>query len=166
MTPFKTTPDQLLHLASIMVEMKNAGVDHELIVSASELARVDQGVYDLMALWMDASSDPSERDEIIADLQDSLDDYADAPQEPVHKPYIKYDRLEDVGQRILAEKSKLRDIIDRHGGVSAVAQKSGIPQPSLSRMLSSASIPRRSTLYKIANALGLSEEDIVMEWSC
>ncbi len=64
MTPFKTTPDQLLHLASIMVEMKNAGVDHELIVSASELARADQGVYDLMALWMDASSDPSERDEI------------------------------------------------------------------------------------------------------
>jgi hypothetical protein len=165
MTPFKTTPEQVLHLASIMVEMQSAGLEHEFIVKASELARTDQGVYDLMALWMDASSDPSERDEIIADIQDSLDDYADAPQEPMHKPYIKYDRLADVGQRVMAEKIKLRQIIDRHGGVSAVAQKSGIPQPSLSRMLSSPSIPRRSTLYKIANALGLSEEDIVMEWS-
>jgi hypothetical protein len=164
-TLFRTTPDQVLNLASIMVEMKNAGLDHEFIVKASELARTDQGIYDLMALWLDAAADPAERNEIVADIQESIDDYADAPQEPVHKPYIKYDRLQDVAQRVMTEKVKLRQIIDRHGGVSAVAQKSGIPQPSLSRMLNSPSIPRRSTLYKIANALGLSEEDIVMEWS-
>jgi transcriptional regulator with XRE-family HTH domain len=48
--------------------------------------------------------------------------------------------------------------------VSEVARKSGIPQPSLSRILSSGSMPRRSTLYKIANALGLSEKEIVGEW--
>lgn len=162
--PFKTTPDQVLNLASIMVEMKKAGLDHDFIVQASELARVDQGVYDLMALWLAAPGDPAEREEILADIQESLDDYADAPQQPVLKPYIKYDRLEDVTQRVMAEKVKLRQLIDRHGGVSAVAQKSGIPQPSLSRMLNSPSIPRRSTLYKIANALNLSEEDIVMEW--
>lgn len=65
----------------------------------------------------------------------------------------------------MAEKAKLRKIIDKHGGVSAVAQKSGIPQPSLSRMLSSPSIPRRSTLYRIANALGLSETEMAMEWT-
>lgn len=162
--PFKTTPDQVLNLASIMVEMKKAGLDHDFIVQASELARVDQGVYDLMALWLAAPGDPAEREEILADIQESLDDYADAPQQPVLKPYIKYDRLEDVTQRVMAEKVKLRQLIDRHGGVSAVAHKSGIPQPSLSRMLNSPSIPRRSTLYKIANALNLSEEDIVMEW--
>jgi DNA-binding phage protein len=66
---------------------------------------------------------------------------------------------------VVAEKARLRQIIDKHGGVSAVAKKSGIPQPSLSRMLGSASIPRRSTLYKIANALGLSEAEIVTEWT-
>lgn len=100
--PFKTTPDQVLNLASIMVEMKNALLDHDFIVKA---------------------------------------------------------------QCVMAEKVKLRQLIDRHGGVSVVAQKSGIPQPSPSRMLNSPSIPRRSTIYKIANALGLSEEDIVMEWT-
>ena len=31
--------------------------------------------------------------------------------------------------------------------------------------MNSPSIPRRSTLYKIANALGLSEENVVMEWT-
>ena len=118
-----------------------------------------------MALWLDAEADPSERDEIVADIQESIDDYADAPPEPVHKPYIKYNRLDDVANRMMTEKAKLRRIIDQHGGISAVAKKAGIPQPSLSRMLSSPSIPRRSTLYKIANALQLSEEDIVMEWS-
>jgi DNA-binding phage protein len=65
----------------------------------------------------------------------------------------------------MAEKAKLRQIIDRHGGVSAVAKRCGIPQPSLSRMLSSPSVPRRSTLCKIANALDLSEKDIALEWT-
>lgn len=165
MIPFKTSPEEVLALASIMVEMKNAGLDHEFIVKASELARTDQGIYDLMALWMDAPGAPAERDEIIADLQESMDDYAEAPQEPLRKPYIKFDQLDDVARRVMAEKAKLRQLIDKHGGVSAVAQKSGIPQPSLSRMLSSPSIPRRSTLYKIANALDLSETEIAMEWT-
>ena len=159
---FKTTDEEVLNLASIMVAMKDAGLDHGFIVKATDLARTDQGTYDLMALWLNAAGDASERDEIVADIQDSLDDCADAPQEPTQ---IKYDRLEDVAQRVMAEKAKLRQLIDRHGGVSAVAAKCGIPQPSLSRMLNSASIPRRSTLYKIANALGLWEEDVVVEWS-
>jgi DNA-binding phage protein len=62
-------------------------------------------------------------------------------------------------------KRRFRDLIDRHGGVSAVAKKSGIPQPSLSRLLKSASMPRRSTLYKIAVALGVPENEVVMEWT-
>jgi DNA-binding phage protein len=61
-------------------------------------------------------------------------------------------------------KVKLKDIIDRHGGVVAVSKKIGMPQPSLSRMLNSGTMPRRSTLYKIAKALDLSETDIAGEW--
>jgi len=86
----------------------------------------------------------------------TLDDYADALQEPGHEPYITHDRLEDVGQRILAEKSKLRDIIDRHGGVSAVAQKSGIPQPSLSRMFDRATELRAQHGFKTPDAIHLA----------
>lgn len=46
------------------------------------------------------------------------------------KPYVTYDQLGDVAEQVMAEKAKLRQLIDKHGGVSAVAQKSGIPQPS------------------------------------
>lgn len=163
MIPFKTTDEQVLMLASFMVAMKEARLDPSFIVRASELARFDQGVFDLMALWL--AADEAGRAEIVADLQDSLDDYEDAPRAPTEKPYLPYERLEEVATRVVAEKARLRALIDRHGGVSAVAARAGIPQPSLSRMLNSASIPRRSTLYKIANALQLAETEIAMEWT-
>ena len=164
MIPFKTSAEQVMKLASIMVEMGRAGLDDTFIVSASELARTDQGVYDLMSLWCDAH-DTAAREEIVGDIQESIDDYADAPTSPLKKPYIKFDKLDEVAQQVMAKKAKLREMIDRHGGVSAVAQKTGIPQPSLSRMLNSPSMPRRSTLYRIANALDLPESEIVTEWS-
>jgi len=163
--PFKTSPEQVMRLASIMMEMEKSQLDQRFIVAASELARTDQGVFDLMALWLENASNAEEQAEIIADIQDSIDDYQDAPKEPLRKPYIKYDKLGDVANQVLANKARLRDLIDKHGGVSAVARKTGIPQPSLSRMLNSPSIPRRSTLYKIAEALDLSETDIAMEWT-
>lgn len=161
--PFRTTPDQVIELAAIVVAMQSAGVDKAFIVAAHDLARVDQGVFDLMALWRD-TTDPVERDEIVADIQESISDYEDAPAQPLQKPYIKFDALSDVAQHVVEYKKRLRDLIDRNGGISAVAKKSGIPQPSLSRMLGSASMPRRSTLYKIANAIGVSEAEIVTEW--
>ena len=68
-------------------------------------------------------------------------------------------------EAFLAFKTKLRDVVDKNGGVSDVARLTGIPQPSLSRMLNSPSMPRRTTLYRIANALGLSEGDIVTDWA-
>lgn len=165
MIPFKTTAEEVISLATIVVEMEAAGIDREFIVRSFELAQHDQGVFDLMALWQESAASPGDREDIVADLQDSLDDYEDAPKAPQKKPYITYDGLGDVAIQVTAAKKRLRDLIDRHGGVSAVALKSGIPQPSLSRMLNSASIPRRATLYKIANALGVSETEIVTEWT-
>jgi DNA invertase Pin-like site-specific DNA recombinase len=165
MIPFPTTSEQKLKLATFIVEMMRAGLDHGFIASASERARIDQGVFDLFEMWVEASANQEERDQIVADIQDLLDDYQDAPREPVKKPYIGFDQLDDVAQKVLREKATLRNLIDKHGGVTVVAQKSGIPQPSLSRMLNSPSIPRKSTLYKIANALNLPETAIAFEWT-
>jgi DNA-binding phage protein len=165
MIPFPTTSEQKLKLAEYVVQMMHAGLDREFIVNASELARMDQGVYDLVELWSRVASDQNERDQIIADIQDLLEEHRDAPREPIKKPYIRFDQLDEVAKRVLAEKATLRQLIDKHGGVSAVAQKAGIPQPSLSRLLNSPSIPRRSTLYKIAIALDLPESDVAFEWT-
>jgi DNA-binding phage protein len=162
--PFQTTPDQVVRLAEITVSMAAVGLDRRFVAAISDLARTDQGVFDLLEMWADAEGDDEERDEILADLQESLDDYQDTPSQPLQKPYIPFDALDDVAKDVRAFKKKLRSTIEKHGGVSEVARRTGIPQPSLSRMLNSSSMPRRSTLYKIANALKLPETEIVAEW--
>lgn len=118
-----------------------------------------------MELWSELPDGDPERGEAIADIQDLIDDHREAPAVPFQKPKIRFDELDRVVQGIVAGKERLRAIIDRHGGVSAVARKTGIPQPSLSRMLSDGSMPRRTTLYKIAEALDLFETDIAQEWT-
>lgn len=164
MIPFQTTPEEFLKLAPIVVEMKEAGLEPQFIVEAWELAKTDQGVYDLMVMWVTAT-DAGERDETIADIQDTIDDYRDAPAQPEKRPDIRFTQFGDVTRQVQADKARLRLLIDRHGGVSEVARRTGIPQPSLSRMLNSASVPRRSTLFKIANALGLPESEIAETWT-
>ena len=161
--PFSTSAEEIAQLKGIASAMVKADLDFDWVVAVEQLAKTDQGTFDLMKLWQD-TKDKDTRTEIVADLQDALDDYADAPSEPTQRPKIPFDDLAAVTRKILAEKRKIRDLIDRHGGVTAVAKKTGIPQPSLSRMLNSASMPRRSTLYKIAVALGIPESQVVMEW--
>lgn len=165
MIPFPTTSEQKLQLAHHMMEMQRAGLGDEFIVNASELARMDQGIYDLFELWSQSAGNQNERDQIIADIQDLVDEHRDAPKEPEKKPYIGFDQLDNVAKRILAEKATLRKLIDKHGGVSVVAEKTGIPQPSLSRMLNTPSIPRRKTLNKIAIALDEPETEIAFDFT-
>lgn len=162
--PFGTTPDQLLELHAIVVELGAAGLEESFIVAADELARIDQGVFDLLALWRD-TRESAERDELVADLWESLADYEDAPPRPLQKPFIRFESLADVAREVAEYKQRLRLSIDDHGGVAAVANKSGIPQAALTRMLESASLPRRSMIYRVAIAMGVAEGEVVTEWA-
>jgi DNA-binding phage protein len=164
MSLFQTTPEEQVQISVIAAAMNSVALPAVFIAGICELAKNDQGVFELMALWRDTAEDAEERAAIEADLQDHLDEAREAPALPVKKPNIPFDDLGNVGSHIEEHKKRLRDIIDRHGGVSAVARKCGMPQPSLSRMLTSTSMPRRTTLYRIANALGISEHEIVGEW--
>jgi len=149
----------------IAVHMKGAGLADKFIAEAVRAAYANEGVRELMLLWSQA--EVSDREAICADIQELVDDLVDTPRSvegPQKRPRVAFDDLDEVLSNIKAHKLRLRDLIERHGGVSEVARKSGIPQPSLSRLLNSGSMPRKSTLYKIANALGLSEKDIVGEW--
>ena len=149
----------------IMKEMSRAGLPNSFILDAGNLARQDNSILGLMELWVD-ESDKEERAEIIADLQDHIDDDRELPKDgnPVQEPKISFNNLDAVAGDIADLKAKLKDLIDRRGGPVAVAKKVGMPQPSLSRLLNSGSMPRRSTLYKIAKALDLSESDLAGEW--
>jgi DNA-binding phage protein len=143
--------------------MGSAKLSKEFIANAVQTAFEFEGVYDLMKLWID-ETDPQERDQIIADIQDMIDECSQ--KEKVEGVYIRFDDLDKIAHDVRAFKDALRLIVDHQGGIVTLAQLTGIPQSSLSRFFSSASMPRRLTLLKIARALHLSQVQIATEWAC
>jgi DNA-binding phage protein len=121
------------------------------------------GIRDLMILWAE-ETEARERDEIIADLNEEIESYQNAPQTMLEKPKIHFEQLDSIASSIIAYKKKLREAVDRWGGITKLSRETGIPQPSLRRLFSSASMPRRTTLYRIAKAVGLKDSDIMFEW--
>lgn len=124
----------------------------EWVYRVAEQAQTRESYRMFLVMWRDAEDD-AERDAVVADLQELLDDREPSPDRPVIRSSADLDAL--VRQR-RAHKDHLRAMIDARGGVSEVARKAGIPQPSLSRMLTSGAAPRASTLAKLAAAMGVS----------
>ncbi|MBT8374683.1 MAG: hypothetical protein KJN80_07215, partial [Deltaproteobacteria bacterium] len=88
MSLFKTTAEQKTKLYEIATSMKQSGLPDIFIASAVELGCYYEGIYDLFELWNE-ESDESEREQIISDIQNEIDEYKEQPREPVKKPYIR-----------------------------------------------------------------------------
>lgn len=117
-------------------------------------------VLDLMVLWEQsiAAAAMADADEAVADLQDLLDDTDDRPDGIVYKPMPD---CRIVAGKIAALKADLEAKVEVCGGTAWLAGETGIPKPSLDRLFSSGLMPRRATLRRIGEALGLPEEEIV-----
>ena len=158
MIPLTTNPKHRVEIYKIATDMAESGLSAAFVSDAVDMALEFEGAYDLMVMWT-KEDEQKERDEIVADLQEEIDNHKEAPKKPLKKPYIKFEDLEPMAKKIQAFKYELRKKVDRWGGISKLAKETGIPQPSLSRFFSSASIPRRTTLYRIAEVLELSEKE-------
>ena len=152
------------HVLDILNEMRQQGHQSVFIGLLMENCQRFEGLRDLMEMWF-TETDSEERDKIIIDLQDSLDDIESAPQRPEQRPYLRFDDLNEIRRDVAAFKEHLRVEVDRQGGISELARKTGIPQSSLSRFFISNSMPRRTTLFKIAKALNLPETAIGFKWT-
>jgi DNA-binding phage protein len=155
-------PDLKVELIEVGHQMNQAGLPKEFIADAVQTAFEFEGVYDLMKMWQD-ETDPSEREAIIADIQDMIDDCSQ--KEKVEGVYVRFNDLDAIAKNIQCFKDSLRLKVDQNGGIKRLAALTGIPQPSLSRFFSSAAMPRRATLLKIAKALHLSQVEIATEWA-
>jgi DNA-binding phage protein len=155
-------PTLQMELFEIAGAMKKSGLSADFIAAAVNTATEFEGVYDLMKLWIN-ETDKKERDEIVADIQDMIDDCAQ--QEKEEGPYIRFNDLEAVAKDIRAFKDSLLVEVDKAGGVKHLSELSGIPQPSLSRFFNSSSMPQRTTLLKIAKALKLDAVKIGTQWA-
>jgi DNA-binding phage protein len=150
---------ELIKIGNLMIEAK---LPKPFIAAAVETAFEFEGVYDLMSMWAE-ETDKSEREEIEADIQDLINDCSQ--KEKVEGVYIRFDDLEKIAANIRGFKDALLLKVNEQGGISRLSEITGIPQPSLSRFFNSVSIPQRTTLLKIAKALGLSQVEIATEWT-
>ena len=155
-------PDIKVEVVEIGHQMNQAGLPKEFIAAAVSTAFEFEGVYDLLKMWA-ADSDPIERDEVVSDIQELIDDCSQ--QEKVEGVYVRFDDLDGIAKNIRAFKDNLRAVVDQKGGIKHLSELTGIPQPSLSRFFNSATMPRRTTLHKIARALKLNKVQIATEWS-
>lgn len=154
--------DYKVELMQIGSRMTESGLPNSFIAAAIETGFEFEGVYNLIKMW-DEEEDSQERDEIIADIQDLIDDCNQLGK--VEGTYVRFDDLAEIAKDIRSFKDSLRMVVEEHGGLSHLSQLTGIPQPSLSRFFNSASMPRRTTLIKIAKALDLSQVQISTKWS-
>ncbi len=145
---------ELMHIG---VQMDNSGLPKEFVGAAVSTAFEFEGVYDLMKLWTEEETE-SERQEIIADIQDMIDDCSQKKRG--EKAAIRFDDLDTIAKNVRFFKDNLRGVVDEKGGIKELSNLTGIPQPSLSRFFSSNTMPRRATLLKIAKALKLSQIQI------
>jgi DNA-binding phage protein len=154
--------EQQVRLFDIAHEMNRAGLAARFVADAVRVASAYEGAADLVVLWAE-EHDGGERDAIVADLQEMIDEVEERTGTS-EKPRIGFDELDEVAKKVVAYKKKLRERVDKWGGVSQLARETGIPQPSLSRFFNTATMPRRTTVYKIAQALQLSDKEIVFDW--
>ncbi|MBB71417.1 MAG: hypothetical protein CMF50_03365 [Legionellales bacterium] len=150
-----------MRLFQIAIEMEKAQLPEEFIAKAIETGLEYEGVSDLIVMWHE-EVDSKERDEIIADIQDLILDCSQATKS--EQPYIKLNDLDAISANIREFKDSLFEIVIQQGSISSLADKTGIPQPSLSRFFKSNSMPHRATLLKIAKALKLDAIPVATPW--
>lgn len=159
---YHLTPHQQVGLFEIAHQMKEAHLPDEFIASAIRTALEFEGVADLVYLWANETDD-QERNEIIADIQELIDDCHQLEKEEF--AYIKFNDLEAIAKDIRAFKDSLLAIVTEQGGITRLAELTHIPQPSLSRFFNSNAMPHRITLLKIAKALNLDAVKIATQWA-
>ncbi len=158
---------QIIPLAHIAEKMLLEGLSQEFVFSLFPLAFHFEGVYGLMVMWSE-EDDQELKNEIIADLQEEIDEEQGSeivfPKHLEKEDYLHFDNLEEIAKDVMEFKKHLKIEIERLGGISQLSKETGIPQSSLSRLLNSPSLPRRSTLAKIAKAMNLKESPLLSKW--
>src|SRR3989338_8432781 len=94
-----THSEEQLHLFQIAFQMKTAELPSDFIVTAVKCALEFEGVADLLRLW-EEETDQTERNEIIADIQDMID--ACAQTSVTEEIYVRFNDLDAIAKNIRA----------------------------------------------------------------
>ncbi len=133
-------------------DLLDAGCEPILVGDIVRVSFESDGVFGLLQLWAN-EPDPTERAEILRELRLGVEDW-DSPL-PVVVGKLEDMDLDWIADNTMLFKDQLRILVDQRGGLTELALRVGMSQPSLSRFFASDSVPRRATLLRIAAALGL-----------
>ena len=153
--------EKKIKLFKIAIAMIREKLPNTFIVHAVETAYEFEGVANLLKLWAEEEN-RKEKDEIISDIQEMID--ACDSSEKLHEIHVKLNDLNAIANNIRAFKDGLYQKVIERGGISKLAELTGIPQPSLSRFFNSNTMPQRATVFKISKALNLNEIKIDTFW--
>lgn len=152
--------DDLFQIADQMRGSTGDAFASRLLYYAQEY----RGLADLMHLWAESAEDPEEQAEIIADADELLTDLGGEAIRHGEKK-VRFDDLDAVADDIMRFKDALRLEVESKMSLTDLAEKTGMPLPSLSRFFSQPSMPRRATLLKISEALGVDELIVQTDWA-
>jgi hypothetical protein len=75
--PFQTTEAQRANIPDLEKAMLQAGCEEDFVNKCARIAFDDQGVYELMEMWVEYSGDSIEQHYILKDIEFLLKDYPD-----------------------------------------------------------------------------------------
>ena len=108
---FKTTATQQVRLYQIASAMKNAELSDQFIAEAVQLGEYYEGMFDIFVLWEE--SDEAERAEIVADMQEEIDEAQEQPSKPQRKPMVHFEDLDRIAKDVIGFKKHLRNLVDQ-----------------------------------------------------
>src|SRR5262249_34930253 len=133
MTPqHNTTDEEKLNVYRIATAMAASGLPASFVTRAVEIASFSEGAHDLMLLWEEFGDDPAAQEQVVADIQEAIDDSDEShsARRPTQKAKVVYGELRGISTDVLRFKERLREKVDRWGGISKLAAATGMPQPS------------------------------------
>ena len=153
--------EALAELVPICNEMLALGLPKRFAITAMAEAVRYEGLRQLLKMWHE-EQDQGVRDEVVADIAELLEDLK--IQGVVTSPTLRPRDVAPLVADIRAFKDALRRLVDEKGGISWLADRSKIPQPSLSRFFNSPSLPQRGTLLKLREALAPDGSPLIAGW--
>jgi hypothetical protein len=157
-------PDETVTICQIASDMADAKLPSTFIAKAVQVAWESKSGFDILMLWQDADTQEF-KDRVVMLLEKFFEDLEDFEATKTYEASVKSEQeLDKLTQQILDYKKWLRSVVDKWGGVSKLAKTIGVSQPSMSDFFRSASVPKKVTVDKIANALHLNDENMYPNW--
>ncbi len=73
--PFQTSIEQIANLPTYVQEMQRCGHGKEFIANVLRIAVFDQGMYDLIEMWIFAHSNSDLSEKIVKEMLNTINDY-------------------------------------------------------------------------------------------